>query len=58
MSIVTLSTEDNVKLLKLLSKIFKRNVYWNEHKVIDNKIVEIANNNEKKKIHKRVKARS
>ena len=46
--IVTLSAEDNVKLLKLLSKGFKRTVYWNKYKVIDNKIVEIANNNEEK----------
>ena len=48
--IVTLSTEDNVKLLKLLSLGFKRIVYWNEYKMIDNKIVEIANNNEEKYI--------
>ena len=44
--IVTLSAENNVKLLKLLSKGFKRTVCWNEYKVIYNKIVEIANNNE------------
>ena len=44
--IVTLSAEDNGKLLKLLSEGFKRTVYWNEYKVIYNKIVEIANNNE------------
>ena len=48
--IVTLSAEDNVKLLKLLSEGFKRTVYWNEYKVNDNKIVEIANNNEEKYI--------
>ena len=48
--IVTLSAEDNVKLLKLLSEGFKRTVYWNEYKVIDNKIVEIASNNEEKYI--------
>ena len=48
--IVTLSAEDNVKLLKLLSEGFKRTVYWNEYKVIYNKIVEIANNNEEKYI--------
>ena len=46
--IVTLSAEDNVKLLKLLSEGFKRTVYWNKYKVIDNKIVETANNNEEK----------
>ena len=49
-SIVTLSAEDNVKLLKLLSEGFKRIVYWNEYNVFDNKIVEIANNNEDKYI--------
>ena len=32
--VVTLSTEDNVKLSKLLSKGFKRPVYWNTYKVI------------------------
>ena len=48
--IVTLPAEDNVKLLKLLSKGFKRIVCWNEYKVIDNKIVQIANNNEEKYI--------
>ena len=45
-SIVTLKTEDNIKLSKLLSKEFKRPIYWNEYKVISNKIVEIAANNE------------
>ena len=35
--IVTLSTEDNAKLSKLLSKGFKRSVYWNKYKVIPNK---------------------
>ena len=29
---VTLSTRDNQKLSKLLSKRFERSVYWNEHK--------------------------
>ena len=42
--IVTLSSEDNVKLSKLLSKDFKRSIYWNEYKIIPNKIVNIANN--------------
>ena len=40
--IVTLSVEDNAKLSKLLSEGFKRPIYWNEHKVTPNKIVEIA----------------
>ena len=50
MPIVTLSVEENIKLLKLLSEGFKRTVYWNKYKVIDDKIVEIANNNEEKYI--------
>ena len=40
--ILTLSSEDNVKVSKLLSKKFKRPIYWNEYKIIPNKIVEIA----------------
>ena len=32
--VVTLKTEDNVKLSKLLNKGFKRLVYWNKCKVI------------------------
>ena len=36
--VVTLKTEDNTKLSKLLSKGFKRSVYWNKYKVIPNKI--------------------
>ena len=46
--IVTLSAEDNAKLSKLLGKGFKRSIYWNKCKVIDNKVVEIAANNEEK----------
>ena len=34
--IVTLSAEDNAKLSKLLSEGFKRSVYWEKYKVIDN----------------------
>ena len=48
--IVTLKTEDNTKLSKLLSEGFKRPIYWNEYKVISNKIVEIAANYEEKYI--------
>ena len=29
--IVTLSSKDNVKLVKLLEEGFKRPVYWNKH---------------------------
>ena len=50
MPIVTLLAEDNAKLSKLLSERFKRNVYWNEYKVIPNIIVEIAANDEEKYI--------
>ena len=35
--VVTLKTEDNIKLSKLLSEGFKRPIYWNEYKVIPNK---------------------
>ena len=35
--VVTLKTENNVKLSKLLSEGFKRPIYWNEYKVISNK---------------------
>ena len=45
--VVTLSLEDNVKLSKLLGEGFKRPIYWNEYKVIPNRIVEIAANGEK-----------
>ena len=48
--IVTLSAEDNVKLSKLLGEGFKRPVYWNKYKVIDNKVVEIAAENGEKYI--------
>ena len=48
--IVTLSIEDNAKLFKLLSEGFKRPIYWNEYKVIPNKIVEIVAINEEKYI--------
>ena len=35
--IVTLSTEDNARLSKLLTEGFKRTVYWNKYKIIPNK---------------------
>ena len=35
--IVTLKTEDNTKLSKLLSEGFKRPIYWNKYKIIPNK---------------------
>ena len=40
--VVTLSAEDNAKLVKKLNERFKRLVYWNKHKVIGKKVVEIA----------------
>ena len=48
--VVTLSAEDNVKLVKQLNEGFKRPVYWNKYKVIDNNVVEIAAANEEKHI--------
>ena len=33
-AVVILPTEDNAKLSELLTKGFKRSVYWNEYKVI------------------------
>ena len=47
---VTLKTGDNTKLSKLLSNGFKRSIYWNKYKVIDNILVEIAADNEEKYI--------
>ena len=35
--IVTLLVEDNAKLSKLLGERFKRPVYWNKYKVIQNR---------------------
>ena len=48
--IVTLKTEDNTKLSKLLSDGFKRSIYWNKYKVIDNILVQIATANDEKYI--------
>ena len=56
--IVTLSAEDNAKLLKLLGEGFKRSVYWNKYKVIHNNAWQLAiidnyaANNEEKYIRK------
>ena len=38
--VVTLSTENIVKLTKLLTEGFKRPVYWNKYKIIPNKTYE------------------
>ena len=48
--IVTLKTEDNKKLSKLLSEGFKKSIYWNKYKVTDNILVQTAANNEEKYI--------
>ena len=48
--IVTLSIEDYAKLSKILGEGFKRSIYCKKYKVIDNRVVEIANNNEDKSI--------
>ena len=53
---VTLSTEDSVKLSKQLEEGFKRSVYWNKYKVIDNSVVEIAATNTKKYKRERLDA--
>ena len=55
--VVTLSAEDNAKLSKLLGEVFKRSIYWNKYKVIDNKIVDIAANNEEKYIRELLDSR-
>ena len=49
-SIVILSAEDKGKLSKLLGEGFERSIYWNKYKVTDNKVLEIAANNEEKHI--------
>ena len=41
-AIVMLSIEDNAKLSKLLGEGFKRSIYWNKYKVIDNIPLQIA----------------
>ena len=48
--VVTLSTEDNAKLSKLLTKGFKTSVYWNEYKVFTEQRYN-ANDNIRKLIH-------
>ena len=45
---VTLPAKHNAKLSKLLGEGIRRSIYWNKCKVTDNKLVEIADNNEKK----------
>ena len=42
--------QKNTKLSKLLTEGFKRSVYWNKYKVIDNISVYNASNNEEKPI--------
>ena len=48
--VVMWSAENNVKLVKQLNEGFKRPVYWNKYKVIDNKVVEIDAANKEKHI--------
>ena len=45
-SIVTLSAENNAKLSKILSEGFKKSVYWNKYKVIDNIVINTNNSEE------------
>ena len=47
---VTLSIEDNAKLSKRLGVGFNRPIYQNKYKVTDNRIREIADDNEEKYI--------
>ena len=39
--VVTLKTEGNAKLSKLLSEGFKRSVYWNNYKIIPGKTYDV-----------------
>ena len=48
--IVTLSIEDNAKLSKLLGEGFKRSIYWNKCKVIENTVVQFSDENLEKYI--------
>ena len=48
--VVTLSAEDNIKLVRQLNEGFKRPVCWNKYKVIGNKVVEIVAANADKHI--------
>ena len=52
--VVTLSAEGNANLSKLLGEGFKRSVYRNKYKVIDNKEVIITDANAEKHIRKRL----
>ena len=54
--IVTLSAEGNAKLSKLLAEGFKRSIYWNKYKEIDNIKVNINNANEQQYIRERLYA--
>ena len=54
--IVTLSIEDHAKLSKLLGQRFKRFVYWNKYKIIDNELVEVARNNDEENARNRLDA--
>ena len=46
----------NTKLAKQLDERFKRPVYWNKYKVIDDSVVEIAAANTKKYIREQLDA--
>ena len=45
-----LSTNQTLKLAKQLNEGFKRHVYWNKYKAIDNKVEEIDTANAEKHI--------
>ena len=42
--VITLLTEDIVKLRKQLSDGFKRSVYWNKYKMIANEKIDLPDN--------------
>ena len=42
--VITLLTENIVKLIKQLSDGFKRSVYWNKYKMIPNEKVDLPDN--------------
>ena len=46
--VVTLKTSDSFKLTKLLSKGFKRSVFWNEYKSKIQTVTQTRNNNSKR----------
>ena len=46
--IAALSTGGSTKLVKQLSEGLERSIYWNQYKIIDNKVVQITRANDEK----------